>query len=118
MTREELLKKWVDALRSGKYKQGAGGLLRPNAEYCCLGVLCDVSGMGQWVEELGHDTRRSYRLPDRTAAVYIAPPGVAELVGFDKSQQEELAYLNDSGNATFEDIANRIEASFPEVFRS
>ena len=34
-------KLWVAALRSGKYKQGHGGL-RDGDRFCCLGVLCDI----------------------------------------------------------------------------
>lgn len=34
-------KRWLKALRSGKYEQGDGTLLYNN-KYCCLGVLCDV----------------------------------------------------------------------------
>jgi hypothetical protein len=54
--KQSVMKKWVKALRSGKYKQGEGCLKNGN-EYCCLGVLsaispyknnftkmCDVSG--------------------------------------------------------------------------
>lgn len=34
---------WVEALRSGKYKQGTGNLYRHDSDsYCCLGVWCDV----------------------------------------------------------------------------
>ncbi len=43
----ELKRKWIAALRSGKYKQTAGSLCRTDnkgkpAAYCCLGVLCEV----------------------------------------------------------------------------
>lgn len=33
--------KWVDALRSGKYQQGAG-CLSAEGKFCCLGVACEV----------------------------------------------------------------------------
>lgn len=37
---------WTGALRSGRYRQGTGALRRQlpggEAEYCCLGVLCDL----------------------------------------------------------------------------
>ena len=40
------MKKWVKALRSGKYKQGTGTLKqydsKGNAQHCCLGVLCEL----------------------------------------------------------------------------
>lgn len=33
---------WVNALRSGDYKQCQGTLGGPEHGYCCLGVACDV----------------------------------------------------------------------------
>lgn len=35
-------KRWVEALRSGKYTQGVGELKTAGGSFCCLGVLCDV----------------------------------------------------------------------------
>ena len=43
---------WVEALRSGEYKQGRGALCRKTEdtfEYCCLGVACEISGLGEFV---------------------------------------------------------------------
>lgn len=44
--KQNVMKKWVKALRSGKFKQGAGTLKQFNskgqAEHCCLGVLCEL----------------------------------------------------------------------------
>ena len=44
--KQNIMKKWVKALRSGKYKQGTGTLKQYNrkgqAEHCCLGVLCEL----------------------------------------------------------------------------
>lgn len=37
----EVKQKWLDALRSGEYKQ-AKSALRNGDGYCCLGVLCDL----------------------------------------------------------------------------
>lgn len=37
----EIKKLWVDALRSGEYKQGKGRL-KDEDKFCCLGVLCDL----------------------------------------------------------------------------
>lgn len=39
---KDLVKRWVAALRSGKYIQGGGALKTKRDRYCCLGVLCDV----------------------------------------------------------------------------
>jgi len=39
-------KKWVAALRSGKYKQGIGSLYDANEDtYCCLGVAGKICGI-------------------------------------------------------------------------
>lgn len=43
---EAIKKEWVDALRSGQYKQGTGWLCKEvngEREYCCLGVLTDLA---------------------------------------------------------------------------
>ena len=46
---------WLEALRSGEYKQGREYLRQSNKDtvlYCCLGVLCDLhrkaTGTYQW----------------------------------------------------------------------
>lgn len=44
----ELKAKWLEALRSGRYKQGQGRLRDESNQFCCLGVLCDVGVPGQW----------------------------------------------------------------------
>lgn len=54
---KEIKKLWVEALRSGKYKQGTGRLSRVDdngvTRMCCLGVLCDLytkqTGNGGWI---------------------------------------------------------------------
>jgi len=43
-------KQWAEALRSGKYEQGRN-VLRKGDKFCCLGVACDISGLGQWEQE-------------------------------------------------------------------
>ena len=44
--KQNIMKKWVKALRSGKYKQGRNSLKQFNsrgaAQHCCLGVLCEL----------------------------------------------------------------------------
>lgn len=47
---KELKEKWIAALESGKYQQAKGKLKRVGDTYCCLGVLCDISGDGEWKE--------------------------------------------------------------------
>jgi hypothetical protein len=44
--KKDIAKKWVKALRSGKYKQGKSFLKQFNSKgqpkHCCLGVLCEL----------------------------------------------------------------------------
>lgn len=49
--KKEIAEKWTKALRSGKYKQGTGELrayITDEVQFCCLGVLCEISQQGQW----------------------------------------------------------------------
>lgn len=41
-------KKWVAALKSGTYEQALSVLHVVDDGYCCLGVACDISGLGRW----------------------------------------------------------------------
>lgn len=40
-------KAWIEALKSGKYSQCIRVLHIEN-EYCCLGVACELSEIGEW----------------------------------------------------------------------
>lgn len=44
--KQHIMKKWIKALRSGKYKQGKGTLKQYNrngqVQHCCLGILCEL----------------------------------------------------------------------------
>jgi hypothetical protein len=92
--------KWVEALRSGKYKQGKHQLVF-DGSYCCLGVLCEISGL-EW--------------PGNSA---LLPQNVQDWAGLDSYNgkyvsfgiQRFLSRDNDSGS-TFEEIANTIEKEF------
>lgn len=86
---------WVDALRSGKYKQGAGYLRTPGDTFCCLGVLADVIDPEGWSGiELS---------VWRDSACFLPPSDPLEL-----RVQDKLTKMNDSGKS-FEDIATYIE---------
>lgn len=84
--------KWVKALRSGDYKQGAGWLWR-RGRFCCLGVLRDIAHPRSDL--------------DRGAESLLCDRHLKEF-GLTDDQQRELADLNDKGN-TFGEIATYIE---------
>lgn len=97
--------KWIEALRSGKYKQGAGKL-RVGDCYCCLGVACEVPGIE------GRNSEDGYVY---MGLVATAPRKVVELlglvseVGSARGSGTNLTRLNDHG-VPFEEIANMLEA--------
>ena len=105
----EVAQKWVDALRSGKYEQGQGRLRTTDNKFCCLGVLCDISGTSSWKKApAGFIYDDGFAFP---------PASVREWAELDRSniwfRGESLSVieLNDTG-ATFAEIADKIEAEF------
>lgn len=46
--RERAALGWAEALRSGRYKQGVQGRMRSGDSWDPLGVLCDISQLGEW----------------------------------------------------------------------
>jgi hypothetical protein len=111
--KDDVKKKWVAALRSGKYKQGTGALRRGD-EYCCLGVLCDVyrkaTGM-RWVRQKGHEEfaihQSTARLPDQ---VHRWAGTKSERIDLDwDGKNESVVLLNDVYRVPFEKLADAIE---------
>lgn len=105
--------KWVEALRSGKYKQGQYKL-RDEDQFCCLGVLCDLVDNTAWSVRDFHeayDEVPSQRIgkvvgfKEMEPYIYDTNPDVG-LSGDEGTIT--LAQLNDAG-ATFAEIADIIE---------
>lgn len=127
----EAKKLWVEALRSDKYQQGKGALKTIQGSFCCLGVLCDLSGQGKWQEELFQVThadgkkssgtcRNLYVTPGEEKKDYISnsyPPSEVLLwAGIDGATMHKLSSMNDGWmndaehpQQTFEQIAQWIE---------
>ena len=100
---EQIKKQWVEALRSGRYKQGREYLRTELSDgsynYCCLGVLCDIKEVRIWNSLYPgyHDNG----LPNFT---------ILDKVKLDFYTAQKLAGMNDSG-ASFEEIADWIETN-------
>lgn len=94
----EVKAKWLEALRSGKYKQGKEFLKRGN-KFCCLGVLCDISGL-----DYGHHDTELLPL---NIAEYAELPESPDVIVNGKHQ--ELVILNDGKGYGFKRLANLIE---------
>lgn len=98
---------WVAALRSGKYEQGRGVLRTANNQFCCLGVACDISGVGHWSDE------REYYAGDDAKYAVLPRPVMAWLglrdTGGEFGRRDSLIDQNDGGK-TFAEIADIIES--------
>lgn len=104
--------KWLEALRSTRYAQGHGSLSN-SLGYCCLGVLCDVTGFGRWSTP-NHFGRREYVIDTDDHAETYLPHAVQLVVGLSYDQQAHLAEMNDRGES-FAAIADYIEKSLPSI---
>lgn len=111
---KEHRKQLVEALRSGEYKQGRWRLRNGDA-FCCLGVACDISGVGEW-EKL--DNRQLTNYFYQTVDSYL-PNDVRLYFGFISASGRyvdgALVELNDSGKS-FSFIADVIESSPEGMF--
>lgn len=105
MMNPEWKKKWLEALRSGKYVQGQNVLRSDGNRYCCLGVLCDLQGEGAW------DAKNPGRPAGlNTNYTYLTGP-LCLAFGLSDKEQCTLSDLNDVAEAPFSEIANWIEAN-------
>lgn len=119
--RPSVRKAWVEALRSGEYKQ-AHDALRSNGNFCCLGVLCDLAsrdGVGAWEDPTDADHRTRFKTESNTDLMMPLPEvnewaGAGRVPALNPWRVEgrgasiELAVLNDEGSS-FEYIADVIE---------
>lgn len=82
-TLEEKRLELIEALRSGRFKKGTGGLsMEPytneeSASFCCIGVGCSVLGVSdeKLLEDSSHDYlffERQYRISNRMARYLMA----------------------------------------------
>jgi hypothetical protein len=111
---QDLLKKWIQALRSGEYKQGRNFLNRED-EFCASGVLCDV-----YAKENGIKWKKS-RYDNKNNEILgmsrVIPKKIKKLLmDEDESltilydgQERQINYLNDHETLSFEEIADMLE---------
>lgn len=124
---QENMTKLVKALESGKYKQ-ATGTLRDGEAFCCLGVACDISGLGKWVPDprTGRGSDYGFLCSERGDVVAaVLPKSVRVWLGVAQSQLElnewyggtstkgmlSASSLNDNGSS-FQQIAAKIREAY------
>jgi len=108
----KLQKKWIKALRSGKYKQGRNYLRTNKNEFCCFGVLCDISeDNAEWRFRPQHSAYSiviEYPTQKLNFASMSMPPlELTKEVGLKPSEVNQIVKMNDSG-ASFEGISNKL----------
>lgn len=117
--KKEIAEIWITALESGKYEQTTG-VLKDHVGYCCLGVLCDISGLGTFGES---DTEYPvYTLPNDNFSNCSLPFEVLdwadisdEFGSFDETDSfKTLSVLNDSGKS-FTEIAEIIRNNYQSL---
>lgn len=132
--KDELRKRWTDALRSGQYKQGREWLCR-NGNYCCLGVACEVFkedvGLAVTSGEYKGSEVAPYTYTEYNGGGGNLPVAVQNLLGinglgqlppqarediaeWDKSYPLSLVSLNDELFYDFNKIADVIDKYFAE----
>lgn len=116
---KEIADKWVAALRSGKYPQAKKALRTANG-FCCLGVLCDISGLGKWSDEIASnfDGPNQHEFLGRSN---FLPEEVQKWAGMKTSDgasfvdTQGLTVLNDQLNFDFSKIADIIEKNWEQL---
>jgi hypothetical protein len=120
----------VEALRSGKYAQATGLLkknirldIEPKKGFCCLGVACEISGLGRFSDS------DDFYTGDNEAASAFLPKSVKNQLGWADDHgtlcesfveqgphgiRSNLTSYNDTGY-TFEQIASIIELGAVEL---
>lgn len=114
---------WVDALRSGRYRQALSRLSSDAETFCCLGVACDLArqeGVGHWIG-YWHPAGDSMSFVGSGDASDVSwsqmPQSVAEWLGAAEGDPRvstgngarvPLSQLNDQGYS-FNEIADFIE---------
>lgn len=103
----ELKNNWIQALRSGKYKQGRSFLKQEasnNTYHCCLGVLCELMGLDQF--KVGNEiVFKDYENQEMILKLSLDLVNNIQM-GF--GDQLVLSYKNDNGKS-FNEIADWIE---------
>jgi hypothetical protein len=116
---QEFKQKWVNALRSGNYKQ-CKYKLHNEEGFCCLGVALDVGDFkGRWVPrqlEAGFQGSQEryvelfyYWQSENEFNEGVIPASVREEIGLSWETHQRLSAMNDHNGYSFDEIADFIE---------
>ena len=102
----EAIQKWINALRSGKYKQ-CKGRLRSGLLFCATGILCDLHAKEYLI---GWKITELTRADLYCGSSVNLPEEVLRWAGITIAQAMAIASLNDEGYS-FNQIATHIEST-------
>jgi hypothetical protein len=98
----QVKEKWIEALRSGEYKQTTR-YLRTKDGYCCLGVLMDL-----YLKETGKEW-----VPTHDKYVYLTSnmncSPISDWADVEEFAEDVLIHMNDTEGRSFNEIADYIQ---------
>ena len=93
---------WLEALRSGDYKQGTGHLHNRagNDGYCCLGVLFNAANPEEWLTSESHEGNPACPMYDDEGQIADSSQGMLtdqylDRYGLTNEIQSDLILMND-----------------------
>lgn len=89
----KFIRRWIDALKSGKYKKGVDRLRCGDNKFCCLGVAADLKYPNEWVF-----LDDSFLMKNSPTFFSLGDRGLVN----------DLIELNDS-NATWDPVISRLK---------
>lgn len=117
------MKKWIDALRSGEYKKGAGRLISEpgtkKRKFCAMGVACDIFLRSN--KKSGWKWDNIYFTGPGGNYWTNAPVDVTAWLGMDSNEdQDQVVTLNDGDDCyetsikphSFKKIADYLEKKY------
>lgn len=114
MANKENIRKWVDALRSGKYKQCTGALTKDGA-FCCLGVACETAILdGLKIDKDGFMYDMEMDVLPNSVTLWLGLGGGDDdpFLSVDKEHYCSATNWNDIERKNFEQIAEMIERTY------
>ena len=126
--KREIAKKWIKALRSGKYQQGSDRLRGDGDQFCCLGVLCNLHAQahpeiaatqlnpGVYLREAEVLPRAVMQWAGMTSknGSIVDEDGRARKIFVDGMGYWDLTEINDAGES-FSEIADVIEENWERL---
>lgn len=102
----ETVIKWIEALRSGQYKQNKH-YLEYNGCNCCIGVLARITNVTP--VETDHEEPKIFNFGGEIASETPPDTWFTQVTGFDELFMSELMTHNDNDGLSFESIADIID---------